>query len=66
MIGWLCFITLLILVLGFLGEMQAGYGRAFGYPSRTLNWGITIPVLMGIWVFVLLVKFHLIKFWFQQ
>jgi len=66
MIGWMLFGTLLILVVSFMFEMEAGFGRAFGYSSYGLPFSISIPVLLLCWALFLAQRFHVITFWFQK
>lgn len=65
MMGWMLFITLLVLVACFLLEMRAGYGRAFGWGGGGPNTAAVIVSLVILWAVYLLQKFHVIYFWFQ-
>lgn len=62
MIGWGLFITLLVLVLGFFGEMNSGLGNAFGYPSKRVNWRNIFWMLQIGWALLVAFKFGILKF----
>ena len=63
--GWMCFGTLLLLVLAFLSEMQSGFGRAFGYGSSRTPWGFIFGLVGLAWLLFLLTFFGAIHWWFQ-
>lgn len=65
MIGWMLFLTLLIIVVGAMQDMQSGFGRAFGWPAPMFPWEIVIPTIVLFWAIYLSNRFGVIKFWFQ-
>ena len=54
MIGWLFFLTLLILLLGFINDMGASFGQAFGYGGSSTNWQILFLAVLFLWLAVLM------------